>query len=87
MNRTTRIVALALLIAGCGHSIWNASDQANWVRKEAVKNGCDPATVQLADWCVARGGENVWPVDCVHRQTGKPMKLDIGVDKVWKPSQ
>ena len=87
MYRAIQVLALALLIAGCGPSIWNASDLAVWVRNEAVKKGCDPATVRIADWYVNRGGENVWPVECVHRESREPMKLDIGVDKVWKPSQ
>jgi hypothetical protein len=52
-----------------------------------VKKGCDPSTVRIADWYVARGGENVWPVECVHKDTREPMKLEIGVDKVWKPSK
>ena len=54
MNRAIQAVAFALLLTGCGHDIWNAGDLVKWVRNEAVKNGCDPASVQLADWYVAK---------------------------------
>ena len=84
MNRAIQAVAFALLLTGCGHDIWNAGDLVKWVRNEAVKNGCGPASVQLADWYVAKNGQNVWPVECTHRQTGESMKFDVGVNKVWK---
>ncbi len=87
MNRAIQVIALTLLLASCGNNISNAGDLAKWVRNEAVKKGCDRASLQLADWYVAKNGENVWPVECAHRQTGEAMKFDVGVDKVWKPSQ
>lgn len=84
MNRAIQAVAFALLLTGCGHDIWNAGDLVKWVRNEAVKNGCDPASVQLADWYVAKNRQNVWPVECTHRQTEESMKFYVGVNKVWK---
>lgn len=85
MKRVFLLVTLAVLVAGCTQ-IWNASDLADWVRVQAESEGCDPQTIELADWYEARGGENVWPGACVNAQSGETMNFAIGIDAVWTPS-
>lgn len=80
------LVLAVLLLAGCWQ-IWNASDLVDWVREQAVAAGCDPATIELADWYVQQNGANVWPGSCVNAQTDARMELAIGIDRAWKPSE
>ncbi len=73
------------LSAGC-NDIWNAGDLAEWVREQAVKSGCETATIELEDWYREEPGGNVWHGTCRDRSTGEDMAFAIGVDKVWEPS-
>ena len=82
MKRFLVLVLLALLtLAGCTQ-IWNASDLIDWVRVQAEGEGCDPQTIELADWYEERDGENVWPGACVDAQSGETMNFAIGIDSV-----
>ena len=86
MKRVALFFLFALLLAGC-NGIWNGADLENWVHKQAVKAGCEPDSIALADWYVPQNGENVWRGECVDQETGEVMELAIGVDKVWRPSE
>ena len=75
-----------LLAAGCGSSIWNASDLANWVREQAEKKGCERESITLDEWYTEGPDGNAWHGNCVERGSGRRMTFAINVDRVWKPS-
>jgi hypothetical protein len=76
------LFVFTLVLAGCVQ-IWNASDLVKWVEQQAQSAGCDPATIELADWYVAKEGANVWPGTCVNQQSGDRMTFEIGIDRIW----
>ena len=86
MKKLFLLLAFTLLLAGC-NGIWNGADLEQWVHKQAVKAGCEPESITLADWYAPQDGENIWMGECVNENSGETMELAIGVDKVWKPSE
>ncbi len=79
-------IALTLLVQGCMPSIWNASDLADWVREQAVDQGCQSDTVELEEWYAETGTGNVWQGRCVD-SSGETRAFAIPVDAVWTPSE
>ena len=87
MKRILLIVPLIVLaLAGC-NQIWNAGDLVEWVKQQAVKQGCDPATIEIDDWYTGTADGNVWMGTCTDAQSGDTIELAINVDSVWTPSQ
>ena len=74
-------------VAGCSPQIWNASDLIEWVESQAVKEGCDPATVELDEWYSEREDGNHWLGTCVDQDSGETVTFSIGIDAVWTPSE
>jgi len=87
MNKIVAPVTLTILLSACGADIWNAGDLQKWVHKQAVKSGCDSESVVLDEWYTEREGKKVWLGTCTNGETGESMKLEIGVDEVWTPSE
>jgi len=85
MNRLIVLLGLSFLVNACTN-MWNSGDLQKWVYKQAVKSGCEPDSVVLDDWYTPENGHNIWRGSCNNQKSGAPMQLQIGVDKVWKPS-
>ena len=80
------ILAGALALSGCASSIWNAGDLAQWVRDQAVLEGCQRETIVLEEWYTQTDEGNVWRGTC-KGSDGTEQSFGINVDSVWKPSQ
>jgi len=80
------LIIISMIVLHACTSIWNSGDLQKWVIKEAVKSGCEPDSIVLDDWYTQVKKENIWYGQCNHKDSGKPMKVEVGVDKVWKPS-
>ena len=80
------LLIFMLLLAGCSQ-IWNAGDLIEWVEQQAVRQGCDPETIELDEWYLETDQGNVWQGTCVNKESGATMTLGINVDSVWTPSQ
>lgn len=80
------ILATVLILSGCASSIWNAGDLAQWVRDQAVKQGCARETIVLEEWYTETEEGNVWHGTCSDSK-GQERTFGINVDSVWKPSQ
>lgn len=78
-------LALALTLQACMPSIWNAGDLAEWVREQAVQQGCQNDSIELEDWYRETEGGNVWHGSCLD-DAGEAMTFQISVDSVWTPS-
>lgn len=76
----------SLFLAGCSKSIWNAGDLAQWVREQAVKEGCQQQTIKLHEWYTETKDGNVWHGTCLDA-SGNSKSFGINVDSVWKPSE
>ena len=63
LRRASMVAIVALLVPGCT-SIWNAGDLANWVRDQAVEQGCQRETIELEDWSAETAESNVWRGTC-----------------------
>ena len=87
MKKLLIIFISLLMLNACGANIWNGSDLEKWVHKEAIKSGCDPNSIVLDEWYTGVMGKNIWYGHCNHSESGKPMKIEVGVDKVWTPSK
>ena len=82
-------IAIAAIAAaalyGCSPSIWNAGDLAEWVRGEAIEQGCKPGTIVLEEWYTQTASGNVWRGTC--ETVDKPSQsFGVNVDDVWTPS-
>ncbi len=88
INRQFALLAVAALlgVCGCQSSIWNASDLIEWVKDQAVKQGCDRQSIELEDWYREEAGVNNWHGSCSDVNTGASKTFAINVDSVWKPS-
>ena len=86
MKIISSLAVLILLNACVGANIWNAGDLAKWVRKQAVKDGCESKSIELDNWYHSDQGKNIWSGNCTHAESGKSMRFNIPVDKVWTPS-
>ena len=75
-----------LLLAACG-GIWNAGDLHQWVEKQAIREGCEPGSIELDDWYSETREGNIWRGVCRDANSAEQIKLAISVDKVWTPSQ
>lgn len=88
-NRTALLpllLTLALALPGCMPKIWNAGDLADWVREQAVKQGCRKESIELEEWYQETDEGNVWHGTC-RNTADKPMDFGVDVDPVWTPSQ
>ncbi len=79
------LLAAMLTVSGCAQ-IWNAGDLIEWVKDQAVKEGCSRDSIQLEDWYRTETTGNVWHGTCKHRDDGRDLSVAIDVDPVWKPS-
>ncbi|TXS90783.1 hypothetical protein FV139_17560 [Parahaliea maris] len=79
-------VVLSLALQGCMHEIWNAGDLADWVRQQAVKEGCKSDSIELEDWYRKTESGNVWHGTC-RNGASETMAFTVNVDPVWKPSE
>jgi hypothetical protein len=90
-RRTSTLIRLACLagatlaVSGCAQ-IWNAGDLIEWVKDQAVKQGCSRDSIELEDWYRTEASGNVWHGTCRHRDDGRDLSFAIDVDPVWKPS-
>ena len=87
MKQLSIVFISLLMLNACGANIWNSGDLHKWVLKEATKSGCAPDSITLDDWYTEVKGKNIWYGQCTHSDSGKPMKVEVGVDKVWTPSK
>jgi hypothetical protein len=81
------LLASVTLLSGCGPSIWNAGDLADWVRTQAEQEGCVRDTVELEDWYRETSEGNQWHGTCADAATGNRRTFAINVDGVWSPSE
>jgi hypothetical protein len=79
-------IALIMATQGCMPSIWNASDLADWVRDQAVEQGCQNDSITLEEWYRETEHGNSWHGSCVD-SSGATMAFAINVDPVWAPSE
>ena len=82
----TTILAGAFFLSGCTSSIWNAGDLVQWVKNQAVLEGCQRDTIVLEEWYIESDEGNVWRGACKDTK-GQQRNFGINVDSVWKPSQ
>ncbi len=76
----------ALAMQGCMPKIWNAGDLVEWVKEQAVQQGCRIESIELEEWYRETDEGNVWHGTC--RDTAdRPMDFAVDVDPVWTPSQ
>ena len=85
MKRLLIVTVLAMAVLSACNQIWNAGDLAEWVREQAVDQGCDPTTIKLNEWYDATDEGNVWSGTCVNATSGESMTFGINVDSVWTP--
>lgn len=85
LYRSLLLVFASLLLAGCMPDIWNAGDLADWVRQEAVKQGCTRDSITLEDWYRSTAKGNIWHGSC-RNAAGSEQGFAINVDPVWTPS-
>ena len=76
----------AVLATACMNDIWNASDLAEWVRDQAVEQGCERESIELEDWYTSENGRNNWHGQCLKQGGTEQMNFSINVDSVWTPS-
>ena len=90
MYAATRVAIVTFLPiaagSGCEKKIWNAGDLAEWVRNQAVKQGCQPGSIELAEWYTSEAGRNDWKGSCVKGEGEERINFSINVDPVWTPS-
>ena len=79
------LFGMIFVLQGCTPSIWNASDLVEWVREQAVQQGCDSGSIELEDWYRQTESGNVWYGEC-NNEAGESMTLAVNVDSVWTPS-
>ena len=79
-------VTLSFTLQACMPSIWNAGDLADWVRGQAVEQGCQEDSVVLEDWYRETMHGNVWHGTCL-KTTGEAQEFAVNVDSVWTPSE
>ena len=75
-----------MLMIGACTQIWNAGDLIEWVKDQAVKQGCSRDSVELEDWYRTEPSGNLWHGICKHRDDGRDLRFAIDLDSVWKPS-
>ncbi len=80
------MLAGALTLSGCASSIWNAGDLVQWVRNQAVLEGCQRDTIVLEEWYKQTDEGNTWRGTCKDTE-GQHRDFGIHVDSVWKPSK
>ena len=80
------LVLMAGIVSGCADDIQNAGDLGQWVKKQAVRQGCIADTVDLEEWFVAEAGKNNWHGTCVSRVSNESIEFSINVDSVWTAS-
>jgi hypothetical protein len=80
------MLAFALCPSCARSSIWNAGDLAEWVKNQAVQQGCERESIKLEEWYRNEDGRNVWHGTCRDPKTGKTRSFAIPVDSVWKQS-
>ena len=83
---TMACLLFAFLATACMNDIWNAGDLADWVRDQAVEEGCERESIELDEWYTSENGRNNWQGHCQKHQGGEQMKFSINVDSVWTPS-
>lgn len=90
MKLRIRLVILCwipvILATACTKDIWNASDLAQWVRDQAVEQGCERESIELEDWYTSEKGRNNWHGRCLKQGSDEQMDFSINVDSVWTPS-
>ncbi|MEP5566498.1 MAG: hypothetical protein ABJN62_01565 [Halioglobus sp.] len=67
-------------------SIWNAGDLADWVREQAIEQGCQENSIELEDWYRETAQGNVWHGTCLTK-AGETQRFEVNVDSVWTPSE
>ena len=90
MYAATRVAIVTFLPiaagSGCEKKIWNAGDLAEWVRNQAVEQGCKRESIELAEWYASDAGRNDWHGSCLKGDNQERTNFSINVDSVWKPS-
>jgi len=74
------------LITACTNDIWNAGDLAEWVRDQAVVQGCERDSIELEDWYRSESGSNNWHGQCLKQDGAGQLDFAVNVDSVWTPS-